>query len=173
MTAKKKNPQKAGRKTLFSKALLPKLEILYRRGFGDKEVAVIIGVCEDTIHNWKKKHPKFFESLIDWKLEYDQKIVRSLAEKAHGYQHPETKFHYDSDRVYYDKHNNMCKGGWATIDTVKQYPPDTPAASLWLRNRLPKEWRDKIEQDLTVKPGKDSEGNTVTFNFKVVDEDGK
>jgi hypothetical protein len=28
---------------------------------------------------------------------------------------------------------------------VKHYPPDTHAASLWLRNRQSKRWRDRIE----------------------------
>jgi hypothetical protein len=28
---------------------------------------------------------------------------------------------------------------------VKCYPPDTAAASLWLRNRQPAKWRDKTD----------------------------
>ena len=37
--------------------------------------------------------------------------------------------------------------------TVKHYPPDTQAASLWLRNRQPQLWRDKTEVavDATVR----------------------
>ncbi|MOA55620.1 hypothetical protein D3C78_1794470 [compost metagenome] len=30
---------------------------------------------------------------------------------------------------------------------VEHYPPDTPAASLWLRNRQPAKWRDKIQTE--------------------------
>ena len=27
---------------------------------------------------------------------------------------------------------------------TEHYPPDTQAASLWLRNRQPRQWRDKV-----------------------------
>ncbi len=33
------------------------------------------------------------------------------------------------------------------MPTVKHYPPDTQAASLWLRNRQPDKWRDKLTHE--------------------------
>jgi len=32
---------------------------------------------------------------------------------------------------------------------VQHYPPDTTAASLWLRNRQPDKWRDRQQIDVT------------------------
>lgn len=145
---------KGGRPTIWSKDLMPKFEKLYRRGFTDAEVAEIIGVCKDTLHNWKKKYKEFFDSIMDWKIEYDERIERSLAERAEGYEHPETKFHYDKDAVWYDDKDRLCTGRWISVDTTKRYPPDTQAASLWLRNRKPKEWRDKVDLEHSGKDGK-------------------
>ena len=33
------------------------------------------------------------------------------------------------------------------VPYIEHYPPDTTAASLWLRNRQPNKWRDKREID--------------------------
>jgi hypothetical protein len=45
----------------------------------------------------------------------------------------------------------MYQGEPVLTTIVKHYPPDTNAASLWLRNRHPQRWRDKIEHEHTVK----------------------
>lgn len=37
--------------------------------------------------------------------------------------------------------------------TIKHYPPDTAAATLWLKNRQPNVWRDKVETALTGPDG--------------------
>lgn len=37
------------------------------------------------------------------------------------------------------------------VTTEKEMPPDTSAAFLWLKNRRPKDWRDKIEVENTHK----------------------
>lgn len=47
------------------------------------------GVTEQTWNNWKTSHPDFFESIRDWKREADEKVERSLFERAKGYTHPE------------------------------------------------------------------------------------
>jgi hypothetical protein len=36
------------------------------------------------------------------------------------------------------------------VPTTKHYPPDTAAAIIWLKNRQPERWRDKIEQEVKV-----------------------
>jgi hypothetical protein len=33
---------------------------------------------------------------------------------------------------------------------VANYPPDTAAASLWLRNRQPEKWRDRQNLDVRI-----------------------
>jgi len=36
-----------------------------------------------------------------------------------------------------------------SMEVTKHYPPDTPAATLWLKNRQPKLWRDKQDIELS------------------------
>lgn len=118
-----------GRPTKLTKKIKPIIELCARRGFTDQEIADVVGITERTLNNWKNKHPKFFQSLKDWKLGADEKVVRSLFERATGYTCKETKAQLDS-------------GEWKTIDMDKHFPPDTAAMTLWLKNRLPDEWRD-------------------------------
>ena len=105
---------------------------LAERGFTDVQMAEIIGVTDRTINNWKKKDPVFFQSLKDWKLIADEKVERSLYERATGYSCKEDKIFNDS-------------GTPLIVPTIKNYPPDTTAAIFWLKNRKQKEWRDRQE----------------------------
>lgn len=45
---------------------------------------------------------------------------------------------------------------------IEHYPPDTTAAIFWLKNRKKREWRDKVEQELT---GPD--GGPIGLNLQV------
>ena len=93
-------------------------------------MADFLGVSERTINTWKSKHPEFLQSITRGKLSADAGVAEKLYERACGYSHPEEKiFQYEGKPVI--------------VPTVKHYPPDTQAASLWLRNRQPDLWRDK------------------------------
>lgn len=103
---------------------------LAKYGLTDKQMAEIIGVTEQTVNNWKKANPSFFESLKSEKEIADAKVERSLFERATGYSHAE-------DKIFNDN------GQPLVVPTIKHYPPDTTAAIFWLKNRKPAEWRDK------------------------------
>jgi hypothetical protein len=78
----------------------------------------------------KRKHPKFSESIKAGKEYADANVASRLYERAMGYSHPEV-------------HVSNYQGEITLTPLVKHYPPDTNAASLWLRNRQPQKWRDK------------------------------
>ena len=123
-----------GRPSKYDSIELEKVKMLASRGWTDAEMSAFFQVNEDTWHEWKKKHPEFSESLKDWKKEADERVERSLYERATGYSHRETKmFQYE--------------GVIISEDTIKQYPPDTTAAIFWLKNRKPDEWRDKPDNE--------------------------
>ena len=116
-------------------------ELVYKLcllGATDKEMADIIGVTEQTFNNWKGKHKDFFESLTRGKVVADAEIAKSLYHRAKGYEHKET-----ITATYQGQITD-------TMDVIKHYPPDTPAATLWLKNRQPDKWRDKVEVDQTT-----------------------
>jgi hypothetical protein len=95
-------------------------------------MADFFGVSEDTLHEWKKVYPEFSESMARGKERADAEIAESLFHRAKGYSHPEVDIRV-VDRAI------------VKTPLTKHYPPDTQAASLWLRNRQPKLWRDKVD----------------------------
>lgn len=125
----------AGRPTSFKKAYTEQAKKLALLGATDAQAADFFGVTEQTLNNWKKKHPEFFESLKAGKAEVDSKVVRSLFERAMGYTHPEEKIF---------NHN----GEAMRVETTKHYPPDTTAMIFWLKNRDPENWRDKVTTEV-------------------------
>lgn len=110
---------------------LAQLKILASKGFTDKELAVFFKVCEKTI-NVYKKDPAFIQSLKEGKAISDGQVVRSLFERACGYEHPEEKVFCHEGEII------KCM-------TIKKYPPDTTACIFWLKNRDPQQWRDRVE----------------------------
>ena len=110
-------------------------DMLYKMasyGMTDKQMADVVGVSEQTVNNWKLKDPNFLESLRAEKEIADARVERSLFERATGYSHAE-------DKIFNDN------GTPLVVPTVKHYAPDTTAAIFWLKNRKPREWRDKQE----------------------------
>lgn len=99
-------------------------------GATDKEMADFFGVAEQTLYVWKDKHKEFAESLTRGKIGADANIARSLYHRAKGYEHKET-----ITATFQGKITD-------TMEVIKHYPPDTPAATLWLKNRQPAKWRD-------------------------------
>ena len=89
----------------------------------DRDLGSFFDVCEKTINTWKEEHPSFLQSIKEAKKEADAKVVRSLFERATGYEHPE-------DKIF---NNN---GSELIVATTKHYAPDTAAAIFWLKNRI-------------------------------------
>lgn len=125
----KEEPKKRGQPSKFEKVKDIVIR-LAKYGLTDKQMAEIIGVTEQTVNNWKKANPSFFESLKSEKEIADAKVERSLFERATGYSHAE-------DKIFNDN------GQPLVVPTIKHYPPDTTAAIFWLKNRKPAEWRDR------------------------------
>lgn len=110
--------------------------LIAEKGFTDSEVAMVLGINEDTFHEWKLKNKKFSESVKKFKSLANRRVERSLYERAIGYSHEEDKIFCNADGLV------------TTVKTKKHYPPDTAAAKNWLANRTRKEkdpWTDKQE----------------------------
>ena len=134
-----KAKRKAGQPTKFNAKVQKQILCMALKSFTDAEMADILNVTEQTLNNWKITHSKFFESLKDAKKEADESVVKSLHERAMGYEHAEEKIFCNAD------------GEVTTVQTVKHYPPDPTSMIFWLKNRNPEEWRDKQEREHTGK----------------------
>lgn len=133
---------KGGRPSLYQPQFAKQARKLACLGATDAHVADFFGVTEQTVNNWKKSHPEFFESLKAGRSEADSKVVKSLYRRALGYSHKAVKI------LTVARGNN----GGSDVEQVpytERYPPDTTAAIFWLKNRRPDEWRDKTQTELT------------------------
>ena len=139
----------AGQPTKYKDEYAKQAYKLCLLGSTDKDMADFFEVCEDTINNWKHKHPEFFESIKRGKVSADATVASRLYKRAVGYEH-------DEDKIF----NNQ--GEPLIVPTTKHVQPDTTAAIFWLKNRQPKMWRDSQNIDHTTN-GKDLE--TVVNNF--------
>lgn len=143
--------KKRGQPTKFRPKFNREVEHLCKLGATDEQLAAFFNVHLDTINNWKKKHPKFFEAIKRGKVEADRNVAQSLYHRALGYSHKEDKiFQYEGKPVI--------------VPTIKHYPPDPTAAIFWLKNRQPADWRDKHELEHT------GHGLNIKVTLKEADE---
>lgn len=110
---------------------------LCKLGLVDKEIAKFFEISEQTLNNWKAKHPEFMESLKGAKTFADAEVAAKLFHRATGYEHPEIDI-------------RVIDGQIIQTQLIKHYAPDTTAAIFWLKNRRPDLWRDKLEADSSV-----------------------
>ena len=101
-------------------------------GATDDDLADFFGVHRDTITEWKSVHENFSGAIARGKLAADAEVADRLYQRALGYSHPAVKIFMP-----------MAALAPVYAPYTQHYPPDTAAASLWLRNRRPAQWRDK------------------------------
>ena len=95
----------------------------------DDQLAQFFKVERQTIANWKQKKPEFFDALKDSKAEADDKVELSLFKRATGYTRTIERLTKDGQ----------------VVPCVEEMPPDPVSCIFWLKNRRPKQWRDKQE----------------------------
>jgi DNA-binding XRE family transcriptional regulator len=139
-----------GRPTKYKTEYAEQAYKLCLLGATDADMAKFFDVEEQTINNWKKDYPDFFESIKKGKIQADSEIASKLYHRAKGYEH-------DEDYI------TQFQGQPVIVPTVKHYPPDTTAAIFWLKNRQPDKWRDKQEVDQNI-----ANKNGEAFNISVV-----
>jgi hypothetical protein len=122
-----KDKEKLGRPTDYRPEYAKMAEVACKLGAIDKDLAELFGVCVATINNWKHDHPLFLESLKA-KASADEQVEQALFKRAIGAKVTE-------ERVI------PVNGEAVTVESVKEYPPDTAACIIWLANRNPDRWK--------------------------------
>lgn len=136
---------KGGRPSKYDSINHDVVEFMYNNGATDKQVADCLKITDRTLNNWKKDNLKFFQSLKDWKHDADDKVERSLYQRACGYTAKDTKVFFDAKTL--TTH---------TIVIDKVYPPDPTSMIFWLKNRQPQRWKDKREMSFDTGKEKDT-----------------
>ena len=121
-----------GRPTLYDPKMDEQAYKLCLLGATLPEIAEFFDVAESTVSLWMTQHDGFSGAITRGRTAADANVASRLYERAMGYSHPEV-------------HVTTCGGEVVQTPLTKHYPPDTQAASLWLRNRQPKKWRDRQE----------------------------
>lgn len=105
-----------------------------RDGLTDEQIAGNMGVSRSTLNSWKDRYPDILDALKKGKEIVDRQVENALLKKALGYEYEEIKEKYEFGEL-----------SERTV-TKKQVAPDTTAQIFWLKNRKPKDWRDKQER---------------------------
>lgn len=129
---------KGGRPVKYKTEYVKQVEKLCILGATNEEIADFFEVHVDTIHDWRKRYPTFSDAIKRGKLIADAEVGDKLFKRATGYEHPDLDIRVIKNKIVKTR-------------LIKHYPPDTAAAIFWLKNRRPKEWREKQEIDHTTK----------------------
>lgn len=150
-----------GRPSEYNPSYHPKMVYkLCLLGATNKQIADAFGISKNTLKNWKEKHFEFLTSLTRGKIIADAEIANSLFKRAKGFKHKEKKFFVV--RVGKDEDEIQTK------DTIKQYPPDTKAAAIWLSNRT-KNWRERAGDTPKAASVKDKQAVPQSTPFTIID----
>lgn len=103
---------------------------LTKLGATDADLADFFKVNVTTIWRWQSRHEEFCNALKKGKERADDRVERSLYQRAMGYT-------FDSEKIF----NHQGKA--LKVQTTEHVPPDTTACIFWLKNRRAGEWRDK------------------------------
>lgn len=138
---------KAGEWLEDDKLLL--LEAWARDGLTCEQIAHNMGVSVKTLYNWKNDNLPILQALKKGKEVVDIEVENALLKKCFGYNVPVKK----TFKVKHIKYNQE------TGKKIEEYEElvegedeihvsaDTTSQIFWLKNRKPKEWRDKIIEE--------------------------
>ena len=125
-----------GRPSLYREEYTEQAHKLCLLGATDQELADFFEIDVRTVYDWKRTKPEFSQAIARGKIFADAQVAAKLYERACGYVVNATKLYRQND------------GSVLQVPYQIEHPPDTQAASLWLRNRQPHRWRDKHEVDV-------------------------
>ena len=105
-------------------------------GATNEEIAAAIGVSKRTIIRWSQDHESFGKALAEGKGVSDAKVVRSLYQRATGYEETEER-----KIIEYGLDGEVKP---IRVETYKKHvPADVGAMCFWLKNRQRGKWQDR------------------------------
>lgn len=155
---------------------LTKLRGWARNGLIDEQIAHNIGISRSTLSDWKLKYPDIADALKKGKEVVDIEVENALLKRALGTTTITTihKMVKVNDEVLkarrqrflneYKLDNPELSNKELQLIAIEKVPtyekipiqinetevaPDTTAQIFWLKNRKPKEWRDRRETEIS------------------------
>jgi hypothetical protein len=124
----------AGRPSEYKTEYAAIARAMCKLGATDADLAEAFGVSTWTIWHWQSRHEAFSKAVKVAKGAYDDRIERALAARAQGYSYNAVKI-------------NVHEGVPVVTEYLEHVPPDVGAIKLWLTNRRPEKWREKVDVD--------------------------
>ena len=109
-----------------------------RDGLTEEQIAHNLGISRTSLDTYKNKHPSILNALKKGKEVIDMEVENALLKRATGYSYIEYKT------------TTNAEGKASTAETTKEVSADTTAQIFWLKNRKPKEWRDRKDIDSNI-----------------------
>jgi hypothetical protein len=125
-----------GRPTDYRPEFARQAKGLCKLGATNVELADFFQVTIPTIWCWSVRYPEFSNAIRVGKGVSDERVVRSLFERASGYT-------YDAEEIH------IIEGEVVRVPVRKHVPPDVGAGKYWTMNRLPGEWREQRGEENT------------------------
>jgi hypothetical protein len=125
----------AGRPSKFKPEMIKKIQSLIKAGLTNEQLATALEVDVATLYNWRIANKELFDAVKDSKEEADKEVVNSLWALATG----------------------RAKRKWQVLNSVtgeKEWleevvAPNPTSIIYWTKNRMPQEWRDRQEVEVT------------------------
>jgi hypothetical protein len=125
-----------GRPSSYDKKFVKIAESLCRLGATDLEVADTLGIAVNTLYSWKAHHKEFSDALKNAKDSADDRVERSLYQRAVGYT-------FESEKIAINSAGDITRAPYR-----EHVPPETGACAFWLKNRRKEHWRDRHEVEV-------------------------
>jgi len=129
-----------------------------RDGLSNDQIAYNIGVAVSTFYVWKLEFPELSEAIKKSKEVVDREVENAMHKSALGYFVEEIKETIEKDELGKDRKRVERNKKWIA--------PNPTSQIFWLKNRKPKEWRDKQERDLNH-----GEGINIRVGFEDDEDD--
>ena len=121
-----------GRPTPYKPEYCQDAIMLCKQGATNFELAEYFGVNRSTLYQWSVRHPDFAEACKLGKEVADDRVERSLYERAVG-------FTYKAQRPFLGK-----DGTPVVVEHDVYVPPDVKACLVWLQNRRTEVWHRPV-----------------------------
>ena len=153
---KKKDSSTKGRKPIDVDELIVKVYYEAPKGLNDKMLSKILGISEAKYYDLKANNLDFLEAIKFYRKISPIEVLKSFKSIAVGYSFDETKK---------ERRKNKETGEYELITTeviTKHIAPNATAGIFFLKNQMPEEFRDKVEQTHTFQ----GDLENITFVIK-------
>lgn len=145
---------KGGRKSKYETLEIAKylsaIEGWARHGSTMVEIATMLGVCEDTIYEWKKKFPEFAEAIRAGVEVSNGEILHSAFDQATGsYQLVKDVQKVKKQRWDPEAKRVLTDEVLEPVEYLKYFPPEPRMTMFMLTNRLRDDYQTKVVNEST------------------------